>query len=208
LAGDYVDFYKISFWKGDPERLKFEEEVNYVSKKLKELKQQFYRTPIDYIEGNHEERLFRYIRDKAPDLAFRNRIQDVLGLTKRRITYISNIGRVCNGQQPYRLGNSLFVMHGHEARVSYGAINLARLWHSKVHANVIVGHHHRADKALIKKLDGNYEAVWSVGCLGSLSEPYMPINNWVGGFAYVDTFDDGYFEVHNKIILDGKIIEF
>ncbi len=207
LGGDYVDFYKISFFKSDPERMSFEDEVNIVSDMLKDLRQRFYRVPIDYIEGNHEARMFNHLRDKAPELIFRNKIEDVLALKQRNIRYTSNIQRMCLGQQPYKLGK-LNVLHGHEGRISFGAINLARLWHSKTHMNVIVGHHHRTDKALIKKLDGSYEGAWSVGTLGKLSESYMPLNNWVHGFAYVDNWDDGYFEVHNKIIIDGKVIEF
>ena len=92
LAGDYADFYQISFWKNDEKRMEFEDEVDEVGSMLQDLRRKFYRVPIDYLEGNHEQRLFRYLRDKAPDLAFRNSIEDVLGLRKRNINYISNIG--------------------------------------------------------------------------------------------------------------------
>ena len=199
LAGDYADFYKISFWKNEP-RLEFEDEVNEISKELKALKQQFYRVPIDYLEGNHEQRLFRYVNEKAPDLAYRNRIEDVLGLRKRKITYVSNIARMCNGLSPYKLGK-LFVLHGHEKKVSMGAINLARLYYARAKTNVIAGHHHKSDYTLVKKLDGTHEGAWTVGTLGKLSEPYQPINEWNWGLAYVDVFDNGDFEVHNKIII-------
>jgi predicted phosphodiesterase len=205
LAGDYVDFYKISFWKSDPERLSFEEEVKIAIEKLKELRQMFYRVPIDYLEGNHEQRLFRYVRDKAPELLFRNDIESTLHLKQRNINYITNIGRMCEGKQPYKLGK-LFVLHGHEKKVSMNAINLARLFYSKCKTNVIAGHHHKSDYTLVKKLDGTYEGSWTVGQLGKLSEPYAPINDWNHGFAYVDVFDNGIFEVHNKIIIEGRVI--
>lgn len=205
LGGDFVDFHKISFWKGDPDRMTFEDEVAEANDMLKELRQMWYRTPIDYLEGNHEQRLFRYIKDKAPDLAFRNRIDDVLSLKHRRIKYISNIIRACSNKPIYNLGK-LFVLHGHEKKVSWGAINLARLYYAKCKTNIIIGHHHRSDYALVRKLDGLYEGAWSVGTLGKLTEPYSPINDWNHGFAYVDTFDNGMFEVHNKIIIEGRII--
>ena len=204
LAGDFVDFYQISFWKNAP-RLTFAEEVNEVATMLKDLKGQFYRVPIDYIEGNHEQRLFRYVNEKAPDLAYRNSIEDVLGLKKRNISYFSNIGAICTGQDPYRLGK-LYVLHGHEKKVSMGAVNLARLYYTKCKTNVIAGHHHKSDYSLVKKLDGTHEGAWTVGTLGQLSEPYQCINDWNHGFAYVDVFDGGYFEVHNKIIIEGRIV--
>ena len=205
LAGDFVDFYKISFWKSDPARLSFEDEVGVAIDILKELRKMFYRTPIDYLEGNHEERLFRYVRDKAPDLLFRNRIDDVLRLKRRRIQYVSNIERICQGKRPYSLGK-LYVLHGHEKKVSMNAVNLARLYYLKCKTNVIAGHHHKSDYSLVRKLDGLYEGAWSVGQLGKLSEPYQPINDWNHGFAYVDVHDNGYFEVHNKIIIEGRIL--
>ena len=205
LAGDYCDNYKISFWKSDPNRMEYEEEVNFVADMLKELRKMFYRIPIDYLEGNHEERLFRYLRDKAPDLLFRNKIEDVLDLKRRNINYISNIDRMCAGKEPYKLGK-LYVLHGHEKKVSMNAINLARLFYLKCKCNVIAGHHHREDHTLVKKLDGSYEGAWTVGTLGKLSERYAPINDWTHGFAYVDVFKDNWFEVHNKIIISGRVL--
>lgn len=204
LAGDFVDFYKISFWKSDPDRLEFREEVTLVREELKRLKKMFPRVQIDYIEGNHEERLYRYVRDKAPDLLFRNSIKDVLDLRRRRINYISNIRQMAQGKTPYALGK-LYVLHGHEKKMSMNAVNLARLLYNKCRTNVIAGHHHKADYTLVKKLDGTYEGAWCVGTLGQLSEAYQPINEWVAGFAYVDVEPDGWFQVHNKIILEGRI---
>jgi len=205
LAGDFVDFYKISFWKSDPERLAFKTEVAIAQTMLKELRQMFYRVPIDYLEGNHEQRLFRYINEKAPDLLYRNRIEDVLSLRQRNIQYISNIDTICSGKPAYKLGR-LFVLHGHEKKVSFGAINLARLFYTKCRTNIIAGHHHKSDYTLVRKLDGRHEGAWTVGTLGQLAEPYSPINDWNHGFAFVDVFDGGMFEVHNKIILEGRII--
>ena len=205
LAGDYADFYQISFWKNDEKRMEFEDEVDEVGSMLQDLRRKFYRVPIDYLEGNHEQRLFRYLRDKAPDLAFRNSIEDVLGLRKRNINYISNIGLICSGAQPYKLGK-LNVLHGHEKKVSFGAVNLARLFYLRCKVNVIAGHHHKSDYSLVKKLDGSHEGAWTVGTLGKLHEAYQPINDWNHGFAYVDTYSSGFFEVHNKIILEGNIV--
>lgn len=205
LGGDYVDFFKISSYKDDPNRMSFEDEVDIAKKKLQELRKMFYRVPIDYIEGNHEARLYAYVRDRAPHLLFQNGIETTLGLKARNIRYISNIDRMSKGLGPYKLGK-LYVLHGHEKKVSMGAINLARLFYNKCKTNVIAGHHHKSDYTLVRKLDGSYEGAWTVGTLGNLCEHYLPINDWNHGFAYVDVFDDGLFEVHNKIMIEGKVI--
>ena len=207
LAGDFADFYQISYFKSDPNRLDFKDEVQLVQFELQELKKKFYRVPIDYLEGNHEFRLFAYTRDNAPKLLFNNNIEDILQLKQRNIRYISNIANLCTGKLPYMLGH-LYVLHGHEKKVSLGAINLARLFYYTCHTNVIAGHHHRPDKVLIRKLDGTFQGAWTVGTLGKLQENYSAINSWCHGFAYVDVFDDGDFEVHNKIILNNRVLTF
>lgn len=205
LAGDYVDFYKVSFWRTDPNRMSFEDEVKIARSKLKELKQMFYRIPIHYLEGNHEERLFNHVRDKAPNLLWNNGVPQILDLKSRNISYSSNVRDICNGKSPLKLGK-LFVLHGHEKKVSVNAINLAKLFYDKCRVNVIAGHHHKTDYSLFRKLDGTHEGAWTVGTLGKLSEEYQPISNWNHGFAYVDELDNGLFEVNNKIIIEGKII--
>ena len=205
LAGDFVDFYKVSYWKSDPNRMPFKDEVAIVKEELKNLKRRFPRRQIDYLEGNHEVRLYNHVRENAPELLYRNDIESVLDLRTRQIKYISNIARMCDGKQPYKLGK-LFVLHGHEKKVSMGAINLAKLFYAKCLTNVIAGHHHRTDFSLNKKLDGTHEGAWTVGTLGKMAEPYLPINNWNAGFAFVDVEEDGYFEVHNKIILEGRVM--
>jgi len=205
IGGDFVDFYKISFFKNSPNRMSFQDEILIARKELKKLRQQFPKIPIDYIEGNHEVRLHRHVLENAPHLLWNNKIEDMLHLGARNINYISNISRMCKGQEPYKLGK-LYVLHGHEKKISFGAINLARLMYTKAKTNVIFGHHHKSDWSLVKKLDGTHEGCWAVGTLGQLSESYQPINDWNWGFAYVNIFDDGDFEVHNKIIINNRIL--
>lgn len=207
IGGDFVDFYKISFFKSDPNRMSFEDEIKFARKELIDIRKRFPKIPIDYIEGNHEARLYRYVRDNAPQLMWNNKVENILHLGARNIGYVNNIERMCAGQAPYKIGK-LFVLHGHEKKVSYGAINLARLFYLKCKANVVAGHHHRPDKSLVRKLDGKYEAAFTVGTLGQLSESYQPINEWGNGFAYVDVFDNGNFDFHNRVIIEGRIVEF
>jgi predicted phosphodiesterase len=207
LGGDFMDFHKISFWKDDPYRMSFEDEIDKGRGMLQNIKKRFPRIPVTYLEGNHEARLWRYVVDKCPDLKRWTTVEKILDLNVRQIKYVSNIERMCHGLEPYKLGQ-LYVLHGHEKKVSFGAINLAKLLYSKAKCNVIFGHHHRPDKTLVKRLNGHYETSVAVGTLGQLAEPYQPINEWCHGFAYVDVHDNGFFEIHNKIIIEGKVLNF
>lgn len=205
IAGDFVDFYKVSSWAQDPDRKPFYEEVAIAKDELTTVRCMFPNMPITYIEGNHENRLNFYIKSKAP--AFKNLVSvpTLLELENLEIEYVSNIERMYHNQPPIALGK-LFVLHGHEIRAGYSAVNLARLFYLKAHNSLIVGHHHTSQKYTQKKLDLTYDGCWIVGTLGQLQEPYQPINNWIHGFAYVDHDpSNGYFDVHNKIILDGKV---
>lgn len=205
IGGDFVDFYKISFWKSDPNRMSFEQEVYIAREMLKDLRQKFPKIPIVYLEGNHEQRLFNHVRDNAPELLWNNNVENILHLGARNIKYVSNIANMCAGQQPYKIGK-LFVLHGHEKKIGMNAVNLAKLFYQKCQANIIAGHHHHSDWTLVRKLNGTHEGAWTVGTLGQLVEGFQPINSWNHGFAWVEVFDDGFFEVHNKMIIEGRIL--
>jgi len=205
IGGDFIDCHKISFFKSDPNRESFRDEIIQARKLLIDLRKRFPKIKIDFINGNHETRVYRYVRDNAPELLWNNRIENLLHLDARNINYIDNIKLMNDGYEPYKLGK-LYVLHGHEKKISYGAVNLARLMHIKTKANVIFGHYHKSDKYLTKKLDGTHEGCWAIGTLGKLSEPYQPISDWVNAFAYVDVFRDGFFEVHSKLIMEGRVV--
>lgn len=66
--GDFADFYAVSSHSKDPKRaLTLESEITAVNAKLDELDALGARDKI-FIEGNHCDRLLRYLRDRAPEL--------------------------------------------------------------------------------------------------------------------------------------------
>ena len=68
ILGDFCDFYSVSSHSKDPGRaLKFEYELRQVDKKLRELNSLGAKHRV-FVEGNHEDRLLRYLRDTAPAL--------------------------------------------------------------------------------------------------------------------------------------------
>jgi predicted phosphodiesterase len=208
IGGDFVDFKDISTWKDDPLRMPFKDEVAFVKNNLHSMRETFPDAKIIYIEGNHENRLSRYMWSKAPEfcglpeLAF----EKLMDLESIGIQYYSNVDRLNMNFPPVRIGK-LYVLHGHEIMLGSGTVNLARTMYLKTHVNVIFGHHHQSQNYIFKKLDGTYEGSWAVGCLCNLSEQYQPMNNWINGFCTIKyNPQTGYFKVRNKLIIDGQIL--
>lgn len=208
IGGDFADFKDISFWKDAPGRARFPDEINMVRGALKSLRLAFPIQRIVYLEGNHEARMARYLFSKAPELYGLPAltIPKLLDLDELDIQYLSNIDLLTAGQQTFKLGK-LHVLHGHEVKMGWDGVNLARTMYLKCHNNVLFGHHHQSQQFTFKKLDGKHEGSWMVGGLCQLSESYMAMNNWVHGFATVKfNPTTGYFKVRNKIILDGQVL--
>jgi len=68
VIGDFADFYSVSSHSKDPTRVnRLDEEIEDVKQGLDEL-ESLDAEDYDYIEGNHEDRLKRYLQDKAPEL--------------------------------------------------------------------------------------------------------------------------------------------
>jgi predicted phosphodiesterase len=208
LAGDAVDFYRISFWKSDPLRMEFHEEVECVKTTLQALRKQFKKATIHYLAGNHEQRLKSYLWSKAPELAGLTEILSVpalLELPKLEIEYFDNIQSIQAGGCVYKLG-MLHIIHGHEFRVTYSAVNLAKIYYERAKVNVMVGHHHRTQEWIVRKLNGKVEGCYAVGALCNLAPDYSPLNSWNHGFAIIEVDDNGYFSVQNLKIIEGVIV--
>lgn len=208
IGGDFADFKQVSFWKDAPGRSTLSDEINTVKRYLMGLRETFPIQRIVYLEGNHEARLARYLYTKAPELYGLPEltVPTLLKLADLNIEYVSNISLLTHNQNPFKLGK-LFVLHGHEVKMSWDGINLARTMYLRTHQNVIFGHHHQAQQFTFKKLDGKHDGSWMVGGLCRLSESYMPMNNWIHGFATVKYNPvTGYFKVRNKIIIDGQVL--
>src|SRR4051794_20389338 len=65
VIGDWVDCFAVSHWSKDPRRaFGLEEELNLAGEYLDRIPASARRI---YIAGNHEDRLQRYLQDKAPE---------------------------------------------------------------------------------------------------------------------------------------------
>lgn len=208
IAGDWVDFKDVSSWKNDPNRLSFKQEVDSVKRSLSNLRSYFPNQKIVFIEGNHEFRLTRYLWSKAPELSELPELipSSLLSLNDFGIEYVSNVSRMVAGIEPYSIGK-LYILHGHEVPMAWGAINLARTMYLKTHVNTIFGHFHQSQHYIFKKLDNTHEGSWMVGCLCKLAENYSPANNWINGFATIKYSTlTGMFKVRNKLIINNQVL--
>jgi predicted phosphodiesterase len=203
LLGDFCDFFEVSHYARTPEQ-HFDEEIEADILLLENLKSWFPDIEITYIEGNHENRLTRYIQSKAPALTriYGVEIPQILELKRLDIDYVRNVDLMEQKGEPFKIGN-LHYLHGHE--VLGGGVMVARTKFMKVQQNIIFGHHHTVQNYMHKQLN-DFKGSWAVGCMCTVAPSYMSIGNQhIQGFAVVDYDRDGDFTVNNKIVIGDKI---
>jgi predicted phosphodiesterase len=202
LNGDVADHYAQSEYEKDPRYRDFPSEVRAVKQFLAGLRKCFGKR-IRLIEkfGNHEERYTRYLRLKAPDLLGLAEFEweAVFGLKENNIELVKD-------KRPIRLGDHLYVIHGHEYRFQINnPVNPARGFFLRAKVNVLGGHFHHSSSHSEKNLDGKVVSTFSTGCLCDLHPEYRPLNNWNHGFAWVVIDKTGGYLVDNLKIIGGKV---
>ena len=197
INGDLIDFYQLSFHEKDPRVTSIADELEMTRDFFDSLKKAFPKALIYYIPGNHEHRLERYLRVKAPELLDIQefRIDILLKLGEKGIHYLAHGTKCYFGK--------LLVEHGDKMKGS-GGVNPARSLFAKLKRHAICGHFHRTSEATEKVYDGDVVVTYSTGCLCELEPRYMEVNNHNHGFAIVDMNGDN-FAVSNKKIVNGIV---
>ena len=193
LLGDLMDFYGLSRYSKDPSKPRLKDEINICKEFLLHVSNKFKKAQIIYYEGNHEQRLNKYIYDHAAALFGIEAItlNSLLDLNKLGIKFIEN--------GVFLKLSSAYLLHGNESG-SKGGINIARTMILKTNDNCIFGNFHKTQESPAKSLGGKEYANWSIGCLCGLKPAYMPINEWNHGFGVMEVFGKE-FEFNNKRIL-------
>lgn len=194
VLGDFADFYAVSSHSKDPARaFKLEEELSDVKIGLKELESLGAKENI-FIAGNHEDRLWRYMQDKAPELNHLISIPKVLGLEKNweYVPYRSD----------YRLGK-LYLTHDVG---SAGRNSILRCLDSYQHSNV-TGHTHRLAYVVEGNAAGEQKIAAQFGWLGDTdAADYMhrmkARKDWSLGFGvgFLDTKTNNVYLVPVPIV--------
>lgn len=186
ILGDYADFYAVSSHSKDPKRaFQLEAELEDVKVGLKEL-ESLGASEYIYIAGNHEDRLQRYMQDKAPELNHLISIPKVLGLSSRW-EYV-----------PYRSDIRIGKVYATHDVGSAGRNAIFRCLDSYQHSNV-TGHTHRLAYVVEGNAAGETKISAQFGWLGDTNEAdYMhrmrARKDWALGFGL------GYLDENTKAV--------
>lgn len=196
LLGDIVDFYAISRFDRDPNRREtLQDEIDGASGFCEDVREDAPDAELIYSEGNHENRLTRYLHSKAPELASLRSLKfpalmrfDELGIKYHEAT------------KPYKIGHLLFT-HGEIVRKHSGMTASAHV--DKYGCSVIHGHTHRLGSYYRTNMTDTHGG-WESGCLCAPPH-YMNSPNWQRGFSVV-WFDGPKFHVEQVPIIRNKYI--
>lgn len=196
FIGDFADFYSISRHSKDPRRIdRLEMEVDIVNSELDKVRAE----EVIFIEGNHEDRLRRYLQDKAPEL---------FGLTSpRRLFRIDERGwRYFDYRSVYRLGRVYFT---HDVgRSGKYAIQQSL---TDFGGNLVFGHTHRGGVHYAGEIKGKTHFCLNVGWLGDVTKiDYMhqalARREWQDGFGIVDIDEIGNAYAQFIPIIKGRCL--
>lgn len=201
LNGDTLDFYGASFYETDPERRDLGREIEQGRQMLSHIRRRFPKARIVYKVGNHEERWRSFLIRRGPELL------SLSELDLYRLMRMDDLGiELVTDRRAIKVG-SLTVLHGHEYRFAIAnPVNAARGLFLKAKSSALCGHFHQRSEHSSRTVDGSTIRTWSTGCLCHLSPQYMPFNEWSHGYAVVEVGKAGAFHVHNKSVIDGRVV--
>lgn len=205
VLGDFVDCYSVSSHSKRPDRVDdLGVEIEAARGALTELEATCPGKRI-YIAGNHEDRLERYLCDKAPALFSSVKIDKLLGLSGRGWKYV-----------PYK------------SHCKIGKLNLThdcgkagkQAHHDALSAfqeSVVIGHTHRIGYAVEGNVKGKPHVGAMLGWLGDFgSVEYMfrirAMRDWAHGFgvAYLEPSGNVHVVpipiVDNAVVIEGKLV--
>jgi predicted phosphodiesterase len=194
LNGDTLDCHDLSDHDKDPGAPRYVEEVRVGAELVKWLRGRFPRVQIVVKEGNHEERLTRYMLNRAPALF------GLDAVTMPSLLELDAAGAEWVGDRRVIHMGRLNVVHGHEYRGG-GGVHPARWLLMRTGASAMCGHFHRIDHTSVKNIRDRSRAAWSIGCACYLHPRYMRLNQWENGYAVVTVHEDGDFEVDSRRVL-------
>ena len=201
LIGDFLDFYSLSRFDKDPERItSLGHEIEEATELLNRIRKTTPRAKIHYQDGNHEDRLNIW-KKKHPELSTLPgfSVPELLSLDQVKIQHISY-------QQSYSHAN-LSINHGHAVRGKSGASAFAEL--EKRYGSGISGHTHRL--GAVHTTRGGQQFDWyENGCLCDLEPEYCTHPDWQHGFHVGQVISERVFMtpvpiVNYQFIFNGSV---
>ena len=184
IIGDWLDAYPVmSHLKNPAFSGTLQDEINVARALLAELRRIVGpKCRIDYIEGNHEDRIRRFLW-KYPGLHGLDAltVPSLLGLSDFNITYHPQSGFVEYGVR---------FKHGSVVRPQAGYAARAEMLRHR--SSGFSGHTHRMGMTMQTDAEGRITEWWEVGHLLDESKAeYVAAADWQPGFLVVEIRDDG-----------------
>lgn len=200
FVGDVLDFYQLSDHERDPaKRVGLWAQLEADAAWLWRVRDLVPDARLVWEDGNHEDRLRRYLWRAAPELAdFPTlHLEELLAFKELEIE-----------RHPYRAGTLLaqgnfLVIHGDLVRPQ--SAYTARAMLDEYGVSGISGHTHRMGSHYKNNL-GGYRAWFENGCLCRMEGmEYITHPNWQQGFS-VGYFKEDRFHIDQVPVLHGKIL--
>ncbi len=200
LNGDIIDCYGTSRFTKEVERPGMEEEIA-MTREFLGICRKLFPDNIVFRNGNHEERMRKYILGNAVALAKlkETRIEYLLGLEELGITFFEK-GIIKAGK--------LNILHGHEfGESTFSPVNPARGAFIRGKCSILMGHNHQRSTHSEGNLNGDRWVVHTTGALCHLDPEYRPFGytKWNYGAATLDLAVGGKYRIDNFEIIDGEI---
>lgn len=180
IGGDFADFYSVSSHSKDPKRsLSLEDEVNATNEYLDKI--EALGKEVVYIEGNHENRLTRYLADNAKALYASLSAPKLFRIRERGWKWVPYYSS-------HKIGR-LYVTHD----VGHAGSRAHTQSRQSVEGNIAIVHTHRLAAEWVGNQKGSSHVGAMLGWLGDKSAiDYMhkaKTAQWQLGFgvAYEDT---------------------
>ena len=200
LGGDIIDCAAISrFVKAPIDSLSLQDEFDYAHGKLKQLREESPGAVIQYLDGNHEARLNKYLCSNAKELhSLRDlNIPRQLQLADLDIEHHPYMSKVKVGK----------LWHVHGDMLGSGP-NIARTVYMKVQTSIIFGHHHKIGMHFETPLGKPTSCAIANGTLARLDPEWLIHPAWQQGLTLVDYSPSGYFHAEPVVFFrqGSKII--
>ena len=194
LNGDVLDMFMLSrFTKGEGRNPL--EEMTMCQGFLDSLRKAVPNADIYYVIGNHENRLEKYVLNKAPELA--SLIEDVF-------TIIKTSDYKVRGCASVTFNDNFVCKHGTYIGNKSGLSAIKEMENS--YMSGATGHVHRGIVYRARKAGRKF--VWiETGCLCSLNPEYCVLPNWCQGFATVEFKNGKVYKAKFLEIEKGKILD-
>jgi predicted phosphodiesterase len=199
INGDGLDFYQLSKYQKDPSKRSLNDEIWMWVGFLLFLQKIFPKVKIYWKLGNHEERLEKYLRVKAPELL------DMEEFNLKNIIQIRGVEGVTVIEKQIIYAGRLPIVHSHEYQnKTTSQVNPARGLFLKSLSSVLGAHSHVTSSHSETDINGKLMSTFSIGCLCGLHPEYALLNRWNHGFASID-IDKKEFSIENMKIFNGSV---